>query len=55
MPPPPAGATLASVLDAWAAADPSHPAIFHEDRVISYAELQVLSLLAARALLARGV
>jgi fatty-acyl-CoA synthase len=47
--------TLARVLDEKTALAPNHPAIFFDDRVISYAELQVQSLRAARALLAAGI
>ncbi|MDB5370664.1 MAG: Acyl-CoA synthetase (AMP-forming)/AMP-acid ligase [Roseomonas sp.] len=47
--------TLAAVLDEWAALDPTRPAIFHEDRVLSYGALREETLAAAATLLARGV
>ncbi len=49
------GDRLATVLDARAAASPSHPAILYRDRTLSYVDLQAESLAAARSLLALGI
>lgn len=51
----PEGRTLAAVLAGKAAAAPSHPAIFHQGRVIAYGELLERSAAAARALIAQDV
>jgi fatty-acyl-CoA synthase len=51
----PLARTLAGVVAEKAAADPSHPAIFHGGRVLSYAELHERAQAAARGLRALGV
>jgi fatty-acyl-CoA synthase len=51
----PEGRSLHAVLAEKAALAPNHPAIFHGERVIGYAELLQRSEAAARALLAQGV
>lgn len=51
----PEGRTLAAVLAEKARAAPGHPAIFHGDQIISYAELAGRARAAAGALMAEGV
>jgi len=53
--PPPKAQTLAAVIDATAAEAPERAAIIYHGRSISYDELRDASIIAARALLAKGV
>ncbi len=52
---PPKARTLAAVLDERAAQAPRHPAVIFEARTWSYDELRERSIVAARALIAKGV
>ncbi|MGZ8362040.1 MAG: AMP-binding protein, partial [Allosphingosinicella sp.] len=51
----PEGNRLAAVLDAQAAAAPTHPAILYRGTAMSYVELQEHSIAAGRSLLALGI
>lgn len=52
---PPKGKTLAQVMAEKAAAAPDHPAIFFQDDMISYGQLQEMIVARARAMLASGI